>query len=347
MNPSSPVSLSRIFDPAMAQHLSVSGAVAKMSAPNGSSLRPLMLIVETINVCNSECVFCPYTIQTRPKGVMNEGLFARIVGEYIEMGGGAISLTPMVGDMLLDRKLPSRMRELRCHAGRLSSSITTNLYALEYWSDEQVIEMLGTFERFHVSCYGITPEENHAITKKNYHDTFCAQMKRLLRLKRAHNTRAQVALGFRTLYNYMPDQLSDFQQQAFGEVLSVSGATATYSNWGNAMRGTLPGHARWVAEQENHTACVLLAIALQVYHDGRVSACACCDYDASPELTLGSLQEDTLLGLFNSQKNQLIWNAHQNGNLPKICRNCSFHSPLAALHPQHLALTNILQFIGG
>lgn len=347
MSPSPISSLAQAFDSGMEQHLTASGTMAKMAAPGGGSLRPLMLIVETINVCNSECVFCPYTIQTRPKGVMDEGLFARIVSEYVDMGGGAISLTPMVGDMLLDRKLPSRMRELRRYTAKLFPSITTNLYALEYWSDEQVIEMLGTFERFHVSCYGITSEENHAVTKKNYHDTFCLQMKRLLRLKREHSAKAHVTLGFRTLYDYSPEQLADFQQRAFGEVLSLSGATATYSNWGGAMRGTLPGHARWVAERENHTACLLLAIALQVYHDGRVSSCACCDYDASPELTLGSLKEDTLLSLFNGQKNQLIWRAHQNGILPKICQQCSFHSPLAALHPQHLALTNISHFIGG
>jgi radical SAM protein with 4Fe4S-binding SPASM domain len=113
------------------------------------------------------------------------------------------------------------------------------------------------------------------------------------------------------------------------------------------MRGTLPGHARWVAERENHTACLLLAIALQIYHDGRVSACACCDYNASPELALGSMKESALLELFNSPKNQLIWSAHQSGNLPRICQHCSFHSAMSALSPEHSALTKITNFIGG
>jgi hypothetical protein len=214
-------SLVDVLDLKMQQTLSASGAMRKMGLPGGSGLRPLMLIVETINVCNSECVFCPYTIQTRPKGVMSEELFDRILAEYLAMGGGAISLTPMVGDLLLDRKLPSRMRALRRHADRLVPSVTTNLYALEYWSDDQVLEMLNTFERFHVSCYGITAEENHAITKKNYHETFCGQMVRLLRLKREHRGRAEVALGFRTLFDYSPEQISDFQRQVFGEVLTT------------------------------------------------------------------------------------------------------------------------------
>jgi radical SAM protein with 4Fe4S-binding SPASM domain len=346
MSPLSP-SLTEALNPALYEKLVQADALSRMQLAKDSRLRPLMIIIETINVCNSECVFCPYTIQTRPKGVMSEALFSQVVHEYVELGGGAISLTPMVGDVLLDRKLPSRMETLRLHAGKLIPSITTNLYALEHWSDERVIEMLTTFFRIHISCYGLTEEENQEITRKNYHATFCQQMVRLLRLKREHGAPAEVALGFRTLYDYTQQQTADFQRQVLGEVLSPAGATAVYANWGDTMRGALPGHARWVAERENHTACLLLAIALQIYHDGRVSACACCDYNASPELTLGSIKENSLPDLFNGLKNQQIWTAHQNNQLPKICQRCTFHMPLDSLVPGHPALASITHFIGG
>ena len=39
--------------------------------------------------------------------------------------------------------------------------------------------------------------------------------------------------------------------------------------------------------------------------------------------------------------------AHGGNQLPPICRHCTFHSPLADLHPDHLALKNITEFIGG
>lgn len=340
-------SLIQSLDAPLHGTLQTSGALTLMSLNGDSRLRPLMLIIETINVCNSECVFCPYTIQTRPKGVMTDALFERALLQYLEMGGGAVSLTPMVGDVLLDRRLPRRMQDLRRFSDRLEPSVTTNLYALEHWSDEVVLEMLNTFRKVHVSCYGITEEENHAITKKQFHAAFCQQMRRLLRIKRENQAPAKVALGFRTVYDYSPAQLTEFQAKSFGEVLNDVNATSTYSNWGNTMRGHLPGHARWAADRENHTACILLAVALQVYHDGRVSACACCDFDASQELALGNISENTLVELFNNGKNSELWHAHQTGNMPKICRNCTFHSPLSNLAPGHLALSSVMDFIGG
>jgi len=342
-----PSSLASSFSPDLTQQLFSSGAMAKLEVKNSQLLRPLMIIVETINVCNSACVFCPYTIQTRPKGVMSEELFTRILEEYVAMGGGAISLTPMVGDILLDRKLQSRMQGLKEYRSSLKSSITTNLYALERWSDRQVIDMIEVFSRIHVSCYGITKEENREITQKDYFEIFCAQMLRLLKLRRSTETGAEIALGFRTIYDYTAEQLINFQLQTFGELLTTSGSTATYSNWGNSMKGNLPGHARWVADRENYEACLLLAIALQVYHDGRVSTCACCDYDASAELTLGSLENASLLELFNGEKNSAVWRAHESGRLPSICRQCTFHSPLSSLSSQHPALNNIVDLIGG
>lgn len=327
--------------------LQTSGALTRMSLGGDPRLRPLMLIIETINICNAECVFCPYTIQTRPKGVMTDALFERTLQQYLEMGGGTISLTPMVGDVLLDRKLPRRMQVLRGFASQLAPSVTTNLYALEHWSDDVVLEMLNTFRKVHVSCYGITEEENHAITQKRYHATFCHQMRRLLRSKRENQAPARIAIGFRTIHDYSPEQITEFQAKSFGEVLGDVGLTSTYCNWGNTMRGHLPGQARWVADRENHTPCILLAIALQVYYDGQVSACACCDFDASPELALGNVLDSTLVELFNGGKSSQLWRAHQSGDMPKICRNCTFHSPLSGLAPGHQALSNIMDFIGG
>lgn len=282
-----------------------------------------------------------------PKGLMKEELFSRVIKEYLKIGGGPVSLTPMVGDVLLDKKLGSRMKILRDCAEKITASITTNLFGLGNWPEDKIVEMLKTFQRIHVSCYGITAQENMIITQKALFETFCIQMSRLLRLRKNISGAAELALAFRTLYDYSQSQLDEFQQAAFGEIITQTGATATYANWGNSMRGNLPGHARWIAEKENHTTCLLLAIALQVYHEGRVSACACCDYDASAELTLGSLAESSLDELYNGEKNRAIWEGHQNGRLPSICRHCTFHSPLSALTPDHPAMKNITHFIGG
>ena len=74
----------------------------------GDTWRPLMLICETVNICNNDCIICPYSSQSRKKELMNLDLFRNILDQYAEIGGGYISLTPMVGEVFLDSLLEKK-----------------------------------------------------------------------------------------------------------------------------------------------------------------------------------------------------------------------------------------------
>ena len=120
-------------------------------------MRPVMLLCETVNVCNADCVFCPYSNKPGP-GIHGAGPIRIDLGAVLPDRGREFSLTPMVGDPLLDRLWMQRIRLLAEKRGRVIPSITTNLYALERYSDQEVCEMLGSLRRINISCYGITPE---------------------------------------------------------------------------------------------------------------------------------------------------------------------------------------------
>jgi hypothetical protein len=339
------LSLFEAMSPELRGVLSASGAVSRMSVPGGRA-RPLMLICETINVCNSRCVFCAYEIQSRPKGIMDVDLFSRVVDEYTDMGGGCLSLTPMVGDVLLDYQLPRRIEILSQRRDVISPSFTTNLYALGHRTDEEVRQMLGCLDVLHISCYGLTAEENETITQKRLHATFLAQMRRLLALHDEVGG-ARLRIGFRLLEERTLEELRDFQIESYGRALAVSSASNTYNNWGNAMKGELPGSAHYAPARDNTTPCLQLAVALMVFWDGRVSACSCCDYDASRELVVGDLARETLLDAFNGPLSRALWQAHEAGRLPEVCRLCTFHLPLRALASDHIVLRDVQAFIGG
>ena len=72
-----------------------------------------MLTIETINICNNACIICPYTVHTRARKTMTMAIFRRLVDEYVSIGGGPISLTPMMGEVFLDKLLPQRLLLLR------------------------------------------------------------------------------------------------------------------------------------------------------------------------------------------------------------------------------------------
>ena len=337
--------LSRVLSPRTRRILKLSGAWSKMRGETGR-MRPIMLICETVNICNADCVFCPYSAQTRARGFMTSELFETVLAQYCQIGGGHLSLTPMVGDALVDRLWMERVRLLAGTREGITPSVTTNLYALDRYSDQEVAEMLRVFARIHVSCYGVTADECEAITRRGSFDRFLTQARRLLSLRRASAAKCEVRIGFRLLKSRPADELETFLREQLGVVLPY-GATSTYANWGNAMHGALPGEASWVAERTNESACILLPLAMQIYWDGRVSACACCDYDSSSQLYLGDLTQQSLSEVFNSPASQEIWRAHETACLPPICRNCTFHVPLAELNSQHPIVRNPLDFIGG
>ncbi len=338
-------SLSSVLSPQTTRVLKLSGAWSQMRGETGR-MRPLMLFCETVNVCNADCVFCPYSAQTRPRGFMTAELFGRVLEQYRQIGGGHLSLTPMVGDALLDRLWMQRLRSLAEMRDRMTPSVTTNLYALEKYSDDEVVEMLKVLGRIHISCYGISAGECEAITRRRAFERFLAQTRRLLSLRTASGVDCDVRIGFRLAHSRSDGELEDFLREQFGCMLPF-GATTSYANWGNSMHGTLPLEARWVEPRKNESACVMLPLAVQIYWDGRVSACSCCDYDSSDQLYLGDVTRQSLGEIFNGAESQGVWRAHESGMLQPICRQCTFHVPLSSLTSSHPIVRSPLDFIGG
>lgn len=339
-------SLEKALGPQTKKLLRSTGLLAKMRMPVHGLYRPRMIISETLNVCNADCVFCPYSQQTRPRGMMTMELFRKVLRDYEAMGGGYFSLTPMVGDVLLDHQLPQRIQALDEFAYSIFPSVTTNLYALDRHSDETVRGILDRFCRLHVSVYGLTAEECQALTRKQHFARLQVNLRRLARLWEESAGTCEIKLAFRLTSEQPTERLEEFLQTTCGRVFPFT-ASRQYANWGNTMSGRLPGDARYAPAQENQTTCALLAVAMQVYWDGRVSACACCDYDSCRELYLGDVKQDSLLEIFNSEASKQIWQQHEAGSLPKICKNCTFFYPLSSLHADHPIANKITDFIGG
>jgi radical SAM protein with 4Fe4S-binding SPASM domain len=252
----------------------------------------------------------------------------------------------MVGDVLLDPRLKDRVEVLLAFRDSITTSVTTNLYALERHPDELIDLILSGFERLHISAYGVTEEECQELTGKGHFSRLVSNLERLIKRWEQSAKTCEITVGFRLAYPHSDEALAGFLREACGRVLPF-GRTHQYANWGNSMSGSLPGDAEYVIGRENRDACALLAVALQVYWDGRVSACACCDYDACDQLYLGDLRSHTLEALFNSQNNQSLWRQHVEGVLPEICRHCTFHFPLRKVNPKHPIVTKIADFIGG
>jgi MoaA/NifB/PqqE/SkfB family radical SAM enzyme len=73
----------------------------------------IQLQIETTNVCQADCVFCPYGVMERPKGTMALDLYRRIIDEAATIPViEKLTLTGL-GETLLDRHLIERVRYAR------------------------------------------------------------------------------------------------------------------------------------------------------------------------------------------------------------------------------------------
>ena len=68
--------------------------------------------IEPTNICNANCTFCGYRFLKKSKSTMSLDLFKKTVDDYASQGGGVLSLTPTVGDPLVDGKILEKISVL-------------------------------------------------------------------------------------------------------------------------------------------------------------------------------------------------------------------------------------------
>lgn len=310
--------------------------------------RPLALSIETVNICNNDCVICPYSSQTRKKQGMDMAVFAKVVADYAALGGGPITLTPMVGEVLLDKQLLERLKLLRATPAVSRVSAITNATMAYLYSDEELAELARYFDRVTVSVYGLDAEEFALMTRKDQYAQFMESLGRLIRIFGPD----KVGLGARHLRQRTPAEidawLAEVAERAGVEParLSLPG-TRTYANWTVFDTSKpLPLDGEWMPPQQNTEQCALPLISLQVLSSGKVSFCGCADFDGKTALMLGDIRESSLTELLGSERVKALWDWQASG-VPDPCKGCSFHMPISRLNDLHSAFSDPIGTFGG
>jgi radical SAM protein with 4Fe4S-binding SPASM domain len=318
----------------------------KKLSTQGNKHRPILLICETVNICNNDCVICPYGAHDRKKSVMPMPLFAKVVRDYAEMGGGTLSLTPTVGEVFLDKHLPERIRLVAAEGSITNVTITTNATHADRFTGDELSSILRHVRRVHISVYGLDREEHVRITRRDDHDRVLDSIRALIA---ACDDPAKIAFGFRMFRSHEDAVLRAWMREQFGREYAVSSNVLTYANWGGTFDTSkpLPDDATWLPARRNTEQCLIPLLSYQVFVDGGVSFCPCCDYNATDEFALGNVAEKSLLEICNSPRVRELWNVAVGNRLPEYCRNCTFHVPLASLPQHEYMFDDPVRFFGG
>ncbi len=275
-------------------------------------------------------------------------LFSKIVSDYVEIGGGPLGLTPMVGEVFLDKLLLERLKILRKAPTIGPISAISNASMVHLFSDSELGEMLSYFDTISISVYGLDPDEYKLMTRKPNYQQFIAGVARILKIKGPEG----VNLSARQLKKRTRDEVGGWLQQlaALAEIDSNSirfAATSKFANWSFFdTRKSLPLDAEWLVPRENEAQCALPLVSAQVLSDGTTSFCGCANFDGVSELNLGNIRDVSLKDMMASQRVRELWNWKKHGT-PEFCKTCTFHVPIGVFNANKMAFEFPLTVFGG
>jgi radical SAM protein with 4Fe4S-binding SPASM domain len=283
--------------------------------------RPLLVAIETVNACNFDCIFCPYSSAKRKKGVMPLDLFEMALDQYAAIGGGSLSLTPKLGDVFLDRFLIERFHLIRQRAAITDVSFTTNASLFQMLDDDEFAFIMSQLRGLHISLYGLDSEEHNLITRRNMFDRVIDNVRRAVD---AAGDTGKIRLGLRLLRERSPEFLKEWVEKTFGRRIPFTW-TVEYTNWLNAVDTSkpLPLDGRWIQLTGSRDQCFLPMLSSYILVNGDVTFCPCVDYGEASDLHLGNITENPLAEIYKSEKVRHLWK-----KLPSVCESCTFYQPL-------------------
>lgn len=288
--------------------------------------KPLMLKVETINVCNAKCCFCAYSKSKRPKSVLAMELYGKVLEGYNRIGGGPLTLTPVVGDVLLDPYLLDRLKKLSSFPAITDVSFTTNLIAHEKLSDGEWSEVLRRIHYLQVSLGGYDAATYKEMFGVDAFNTVWEGLHRLASIKKenGYRTRLTVALRAPNVSGLLEHENTNLLRNiGYNHISGIS----VFNNWGGDVTADdLPPKTEISTPNQKEDCCIMPAMFMAVLSNGKVTGCSCVDHEGL--LEIGDLYKNSLNEIWQGATRKALCRSFEGGSKDKICINCCSYSSL-------------------
>jgi radical SAM protein with 4Fe4S-binding SPASM domain len=291
------------------------------------ALRPYELHLELTNLCNANCVFCPYQFQEREAKFMPEEVFRKAVDDFVACGGGSVGLTPIVGDALIHPDFVARVRHLRSLPEIDRIWVTTNAILLDKHGIEEVLT--SGLTSITISTSGFDEESYRRIYRSSAYERFRRNVLALVEENQSLPEPLTITIGLRTdrpLDVVMKDP--DFQPiLAFQP--DVDFTWSFTSAGGRVTREVLPAGMRLRVVSSRRETCVQLYNGPIVLPDGTVMACSCvAAMDAAADLGIGNVLEESLLEIWRNDRMRRLRESFGTPELNRTCAGCDMYRDL-------------------
>ena len=265
-------------------------------------LLPEIVQIESTNICNAKCVFCPRDEMHRRQGVMDMDLFKKIVDECATLGITHVRVHNY-GEPFLDRQLVEKVRYAKARGIKEVGMISNGSLITEELARGMIDAGLDAIN-ISVDAAG---KEVFERTRLNLdYDTVIGNVRTLARLrKESGRTHPKLILSFVRQNNSADEQAFIREWSQVADKIHIT----DLHNWAGTLN----------AKSDVNYPCYRLWLTFTVLWDGRVSLC-CADFDGRH--ILGDLRTSTIKEVWNSPAYRAVRRQHLESGGPEICRSC-------------------------
>jgi hypothetical protein len=267
-----------------------------------SPILPEIVQIESTNLCNAKCVFCPRDDMHRTQGIMSFELFRKIVDECADLGIAHVRVHNY-GEPFMDRRLSEKVRYAKQKGIREVGMISNGSLITEHVARE-IIE--SGLDAINISVDASGREVFDATRLGLNYDKVIANIERLVRIRaELGRKRPKLILSFVRQNNSTDEQAFIEHWRGIADKIHIT----DLHNWAGTLN----------RESDVNYPCYRPWLTFTVLWDGRVSLC-CADFDG--RTVLGDLNTATIREIWNAERYVAARRAHLESGGPDICRSC-------------------------
>jgi len=263
---------------------------------------PDIVQIESTNLCNAKCVFCPRDEMHRRQGVMDFDLFRKVVDECAALGITHVRVHNY-GEPFLDKGLVEKVRYAKSKGIAEVGMISNGSLITEDIARGMIDAGL---DAINISVDAAGKEVFESTRVHLNYDEVTTNIRTLARLRReSGKTHPKLILSFVRQHNSADEDAFIREWTPIADKIHIT----DLHNWA----GTLNDRT------EVNYPCYRLWLTFTVLWDGRVSMC-CADFDGRH--IFGDLRSQTIAEVWNSPVYRAARRQHLESGGPGICRSC-------------------------
>ena len=263
---------------------------------------PEIVQIESTNICNAKCVFCPRDDMHRRQGIMSVELFRKIVDECVTLGITHVRMHNY-GEAFMDRKLVEKVKYAKDRGIQEVGMISNGSLITDHVARGMIDAGL---DAINISVDASGKEVFESTRVGLSYDKVIANIERLVRLRaESGQRRPKLILSFVRQNNSADEQAFIEHWRAIADKIHIT----DLHNWAGTLN----------TESDVNYPCYRPWLTFTVLWDGRVSLC-CADFDG--KTILGDLNTQSIAEIWNADPYRDVRRQHLESGGPDICRAC-------------------------